>query len=166
MDQPEKENTEQDRLIHRFLDVFADQSTSPGRGDTDRPSIRCPHCSERIPLAEIGTEERVCCPNCKTDFNLLADVSTISRRDGSPETLAHFQLLEYLGAGQYGNVWKANDTQLDRVVALKIPRRSLLEGSETDVFLREARAAAQLAHENIVRVFEVGLSRQRNLHRQ
>ncbi len=65
-------------------------------------------------------------------------------------------MLEYLGAGQYGNVWKARDTQLDRVVALKIPRRSNMLPSDVENFMREARAAAQLSHPGIVHVFEVG----------
>jgi serine/threonine protein kinase len=53
-------------------------------------------------------------------------------------------------------VWKARDTELDRIIALKIPRKGQLDLNETEQFLREARAAAQLRHANIVSVHEVG----------
>jgi WD40 repeat protein/tetratricopeptide (TPR) repeat protein len=70
--------------------------------------------------------------------------------------LGKFQLLERVGLGAFGAVWKARDTELDRVVALKLPHASLLstpEGGER--FHREARAAAQLRHSGIVTVHEV-----------
>ena len=61
-----------------------------------------------------------------------------------------------MGYGGFGAVWKAKDPQLDRIVAIKIPRRQL-NREETEKFLREARTAAQLVHPNIVDVHEVGL---------
>ncbi|MBN2129554.1 MAG: protein kinase [Sedimentisphaerales bacterium] len=74
-----------------------------------------------------------------------------------PRIIAHFELVEQLGVGAFGAVWKARDTQLDRAVAVKIPRRGRLTVEETEQFLREARAAAQLKHPNIVGVHEVGV---------
>jgi hypothetical protein len=58
--------------------------------------------------------------------------------------------------GGFGTVWKAHDTDLDRTVALKIPRKGQLSPLEVEQFFREARAAAQLKHPNIVPVHEVG----------
>jgi tetratricopeptide (TPR) repeat protein len=55
-------------------------------------------------------------------------------------------------------VWKARDLQLDRLVAVKIPHKGRLNLTEIEKFLREARAAAQLHHPNIVSVHEVGLA--------
>ena len=46
-------------------------------------------------------------------------------------------------------MWKAKAPQLDRIVAVKIPRHSQLDSRETEQFLREARAAPQLRHPNI-----------------
>ncbi len=58
--------------------------------------------------------------------------------------------------GRYGSVWKAHDTELDRIVAVKLPRKERLDEAEAEQFLREARSAAQLKHSGIVAVHEVG----------
>jgi serine/threonine protein kinase len=71
--------------------------------------------------------------------------------------LGKFALLERLGAGSFGYVFRARDTELGRIVAIKIPRAGSLAGKE-DVarFLREARSAAQLQHPGIVALHETG----------
>src|SRR5262249_16715071 len=70
--------------------------------------------------------------------------------------LGKFRLLERVGVGSFGAVWKARDTELDRVVALKIPHSGLLtEAQELERFHREAPSAAQLRHPGIVPVHEV-----------
>jgi WD40 repeat protein/tRNA A-37 threonylcarbamoyl transferase component Bud32 len=61
-----------------------------------------------------------------------------------------------MGIGAFGSVFKALDLELDRMVAIKIPRKGQLDPLESEQFLREARAAAQLRHPNIVSVHEVG----------
>jgi tetratricopeptide (TPR) repeat protein len=71
------------------------------------------------------------------------------------KSLAHFDLVERLGVGGFGSVWKARDRKLDRTVAVKIPRQGILSDDDLEKFFREARAAAQLQHPNIVRVHEV-----------
>ncbi|MGM0490120.1 MAG: WD40 repeat domain-containing serine/threonine protein kinase [Planctomycetota bacterium] len=53
-------------------------------------------------------------------------------------------------------MWTARDSELDRTVAVKIPRKDQLTVEETEAFLREARSAAQLDHPSIVAVHEVG----------
>ena len=53
-------------------------------------------------------------------------------------------------------MWKARDTKLDRIVAVKVPRRGQIEGAEAEMFIREARAAAQVEHPGVVGVHEVG----------
>ena len=71
-------------------------------------------------------------------------------------TIGHFNLVERIGVGAFGSVWRALDSELDRTVAVKIPRKGQLDPEETEQFLREARAAAQLRHPNIISVHEVG----------
>jgi serine/threonine protein kinase len=70
--------------------------------------------------------------------------------------LGRFQLMGNVGQGAFGAVWRARDTQLDRIVALKIPHSSQLTASGyQQYFEREARSAAQLRHPGIVRLYEV-----------
>jgi serine/threonine protein kinase len=71
--------------------------------------------------------------------------------------LAHFELLEPIGVGGMAAVIRARDTQLDRLVALKIlPPDMAVDTENVQRFNQEARAAAKLDHENIARVFFCG----------
>jgi serine/threonine protein kinase len=74
-----------------------------------------------------------------------------------PRRLGKFDVLERLGAGSFGYVFRARDTELGRVVAIKIPKAGSLAGPD-DVtrFFREARSAAQLQHPGIVSLHETG----------
>ncbi len=84
------------------------------------------------------------------------NAETAPQTPGAVRTIGHFELLESVGGGQFGTVWKARDKKLDRTVAIKIPRRGQIEGPEAELFIREARAAAQVKHPGVVGVHEVG----------
>jgi hypothetical protein len=72
-------------------------------------------------------------------------------------TLGKFELVQLVGAGAFGSVYKATDRELGRTVAVKIPRPGATGSSgESDRFLREARSVAQLRHPSIVSVYEIG----------
>ncbi|UCC44615.1 MAG: protein kinase [Candidatus Zixiibacteriota bacterium] len=71
--------------------------------------------------------------------------------------LSHYRLLKKIGAGGMGEVWLAEDTKLDRSVALKfIPAQYASDSAFKARFTREAQAAAKLNHPNIITVHEVG----------
>jgi serine/threonine protein kinase len=77
--------------------------------------------------------------------------------DDCRHRLGRFELVERLGAGSYGYVFRARDVELDRTVAIKIPRAGrLASGEDVARFLREARSAAQLKHPGIVSLHETG----------
>ncbi|HEY1600858.1 MAG TPA: protein kinase [Pirellulales bacterium] len=73
-----------------------------------------------------------------------------------PMCVGHFELIEPIGAGTNGQVWKAIDPRLQRTVAIKFPHARRLLDKDLDRFLREGRAAAKLNHPGIVPVFDVG----------
>src|SRR5512140_2766471 len=72
-------------------------------------------------------------------------------------TIGRYQLVEKLGQGGMGVVYRAFDTLLQRVVALKVISGSLEASPEQrERFFREARAAGQLSHRNIITIHDLG----------
>lgn len=70
--------------------------------------------------------------------------------------LAQYELLEVVGQGAFGIVFRAFDQSLARIVAIKVLSLDFPEGSVAQLrFLREARAAARIQHENVVRILAV-----------
>lgn len=70
-------------------------------------------------------------------------------------TLGPYQLCEQLGAGGMGIVYRAKDTRLRRLVALKVMRPEIAAGPTARLrFLREARAAAAVEHDHIITIYE------------
>jgi WD40 repeat protein/tRNA A-37 threonylcarbamoyl transferase component Bud32 len=119
--------------------------------------ILCPHCQNAIELVKFVPAEEIVCPSCGSGFRLEGASTTGLTPTHGRRQLGKFELLEVVGIGAFGTVYRARDPELDRVVAVKVPRAgNLPESRDMDRFLREARSVAQLRHPGIVPVHEVG----------
>ncbi len=154
-----------------FLAVFDEMVNypSPVTPTPERPAgppiqpwvirIRCPNCQIPIEILDLHASAEVTCPSCGSTFTPPVDAASASgpATDGpTPRRIAQFELVEIVGTGAFGSVWKAHDTKLNRTVAIKIPRRGQIDPAELGGALRDAQAAADLRHPNIVTVYEVG----------
>lgn len=141
------------RAIARAARAVAESSNSTAHLPDlpDGLRLRCPHCRNPMEIIEDSVDLQ-----CESCGGRICFADSVRDDDQVPRRLGHFQLKSMLGVGAFGAVWSAHDEELDREVAIKIPRRSQLGPSQSEPFFREARIAAQLDHPNIVRVHEIG----------
>src|SRR5436190_16770 len=97
-------------------------------------------------------------PPCQVDptFQLPVRIAVRSVTAAVTSGEHHYRILERLGSGGMGDVFRAEDTRLHRTVALKLLRCSASEKDAEARLLREARAAATLNHPSIATVYEIG----------
>ncbi len=117
--------------------------------NVDEPLIQnCPDCGAAMDVSEVEPLSAVICPTC-----------------GAPTTVSsmidHFQLVDMLGHGGMGAVYKAHDTSLDRMVALKLLRKSSGSAEQIKQLETEAAITASINHPHVVRVFSTGMDRGR-----
>ncbi len=93
----------------------------------------------------------------ETYLSFVTDESRQEREDLIGKEVGGYDILERIGRGGMGTVYKARQISLDRVVALKILDSELVKDDKfVDQFFTEARSAAQLNHPNVTKVFDVG----------
>jgi WD40 repeat protein/tRNA A-37 threonylcarbamoyl transferase component Bud32 len=122
--------------------------------------LRCPHCQNPIEIADLPAGGEITCVGCGSSFQLNSVISTQTWDKAVGKRLGKFEILSTVGHGAFGTVVKARDTELDRIVAIKIPRADNVGAGPEDLdrFLREARAVAQLRFPSIISIHEVGVS--------
>jgi len=122
------------------------------------PSI-CPHCRNPIPADAPGG----LCPSCAllgaAQPTVVAPSLSATAREEVSAAFPDLEILELLGQGGMGMVFKARQPRLDRLVALKIlPPHLAAQPGFAERFTREARALARLNHPHIVTVHDFGES--------
>ena len=143
------------RIDQAWTEADSEQSTRPGQHHTVLETtllVRCPRCQTRSELPHQHDEDEVHCAACGQHFYIV----THQQIGDKPQRVGRFELIDELGVGSFGTVWRAHDTKLDREVAVKIPRQRTLTAMEMEDVVREARVAARLRHRHIVSVHEVG----------
>jgi serine/threonine protein kinase len=104
----------------------------------------CPACGAAVETSDAEPLAQVACPTCGEQVRV-------------ERTFDHFVVVETLGVGGMGTVYKARDTLLDRFVALKLLRMDLSsEADHASQLQQEARIAASVSDPNVVQVFSSG----------
>jgi len=120
----------------------------------------CPKCGAAIPA---GAPQGVC-PRCLMQQAMQPTVVLNDPPPAPPDAdivaaFPQFEILQLIGAGGMGRVYKVRQPHLDRVAALKLlPRELAADPAFAERFTREGRALAKLSHPNIVGVFDFGVS--------
>jgi serine/threonine protein kinase/DNA-binding beta-propeller fold protein YncE len=154
--------------------MLAEELAAPERAPLEAHVERCPHCkgilehltdaSHLLPLAPSArVQAQSVDPNRTTDTQsggagepLALDFLAPPGRPDALGRLGHYEVLQVLGLGGFGIVFRAYDDVLQRVVAIKVLSPAMAATSPARKrFLREARAAAQVCHENVVQIYAV-----------
>ncbi|MDX1928308.1 MAG: protein kinase [Pirellulaceae bacterium] len=145
--------------------------------------VQCPNCQAKLGVDASWVGRRARCKKCQNEFKIssasmfqpavdtsveIEHAETIVGPNIAPrvresldikpvaERFARFELIELIGEGAFGKVYKSRDPILGRLVALKIPAFSAADAKKTARFLDEAKSAAALRHKNVVPVYEAG----------
>ncbi len=124
------------------------QGTSEAHILTDPiASAACPKCAAMLDIEGLPAFTAVQCPSCEFEFQV-------------PARFGNFVLLQLLGAGGMGGVYRARDEGLNREVAIKVMLKSLGDDPQfVATFQREAQAAAKLNHPHIAQIYAFGQER-------
>jgi serine/threonine protein kinase len=106
--------------------------------------MECQSCHAQIDVSSLPAFTQAICPSCGKEVTV-------------PGRLGNYLLLNCLGSGGMGSVYRAYDETLARIVAIKVMLKSLGDAPEfLESFRREAQAAAKLNHPNIAQIYSFG----------
>jgi len=149
----------------RLRDALAVQGKTP---------MRCPSCQKVLNVRGLKPGTRALCPTCRTALLPTGSISTGPAQEKTPasrrrmpsgegvdaelaDLISGYRIERRLGSGGMGDVYLARQMSLDREVAVKIlPPELAGDAGYVERFLSEARAAAKVAHENIVAAVDAG----------
>ena len=110
----------------------------------------------RFPQDAILVDEVFFTTEAHANADQKHDANVIVDEQPTPERIGRYLIQRLLGKGGFGVVYLASDPQLDRLVALKVPRRERFATTEQVAsFIQEARSAAKLKHPGLVTVYDV-----------
>jgi len=117
---------------------------------------KCPRCAQVMEYEE-GVAERLTCSSCQATLALPRKPPPAPKTDPLVgQKLGEYEIIEVLGRGGMGAVYKARQPSLDRFVALKVVKAGDIDPSFLGRFTREARAAAAVNHPNIIEIYAIG----------
>jgi predicted Ser/Thr protein kinase len=157
-------DAERDERLNRALEDALAQVRASGALDASTWRARYPDLSDDlVPLLETlhdldaaVADWRLLTPLAQTQV-YAGNSHTAAAAEG-PSQVGRYRILGRAGAGGMGTVYKAHDPQLERTVALKVPRLDPAQdrGAAVQRFLREARAAARIRHAHVCPIYDVG----------
>ena len=153
-DQSSEEYSDE-QLEEIYQKLHSDQSLAENDADAIRRGRKALDLINRVREQNRGDTVKESIRNKATNAE---NGGAVSHQNGEiPQVIGHFEIKKLLGHGGFAVVYLARDRDLDRDVALKIPRASVIGSPELRArFIREGKAAASLAHPNIVPVYEAG----------
>jgi tRNA A-37 threonylcarbamoyl transferase component Bud32 len=135
--------------------------------------LKCAECGHQYNVKEYNPSKEYTCLNCGGPLSPPEEVSSLRVQGTAMDSqtvkqsiddkfvgteIGGCMVLEKLGEGGMGSVYKARHITLNKVVAVKIMSSALMGEVHRKRFLREARAAAQLEHQNIIQVHDTGVA--------
>jgi tRNA A-37 threonylcarbamoyl transferase component Bud32 len=143
-----------DRAL-RSLDGMTDGLLRSLNGFNSEAQVAAPLLEALLQVARIAG--RSSCDDPCADVSLDSGRRLARMLGEGACRLGRFELEAELGVGSFGHVFRARDTELDRIVALKIQRAGSITSDETaERFHREARSVARLKHHGIVALYDTG----------